>query len=89
MEKELLLFPPYNFVNSFYLLAFQRRTLELSYFPDRQFQSLENPSIDVSKLRKIRWSPDFEALYLWKGQSGPRNEPISFLEPQILSSELH
>ena len=44
----------------------------MRYFPTDSFTILElqNPSYDVPGLYKIRWSPDCEALKLWKGWSG-------------------
>ena len=45
--------------------------------PTVTFTTLElrNPSHDVLELHKIRRSPDFEALKLWKGSSGVRHSP--------------
>ena len=42
-------------------------------FPTNPFFTileLQNPSNDVPELHKIRWSPDLEALKLWKVSSG-------------------
>ena len=42
------------------------------YYPTGPFtiSELQNLSIDVSELRKVCWSTDFEALKLRKGRSG-------------------
>ena len=42
------------------------------FYPTNPFTILElqNPSHDIPELHKIRWSPDLEALKLWKGSSG-------------------
>ena len=55
----------------------ERRAKTNKYLRRRHFltnlfiiSKLQSPSLDVPKLNKIRWSPDLEALKLWKGSSG-------------------
>ena len=62
--------------------------LPSTYYPTNPFTILKfpNPSQDVSELHKIRKSPDFEALNLWKGWSG--REALYIFWPKSLISTL-
>ena len=59
--------------NFFFTLVLRSFGLQTQHsFPTNPFPILElqSPSHDVPELHKIRWSPDLEALNLWKGSSG-------------------